>query len=230
MSEPGSPRRPSILPQWMTHKNRLASHLSAGEEHTGPESTVNLAAYRPLFLFTSVTFQRSQTPQPQSKHKWYEEFKVPFSAKKSRSSVTRPRLDATDNAHSVSAEPVCEHYSSRRRRRYVIALQHAIPERRTDQSLPSLPSIVIDAPKPEMLSGSSVQEPARNEPDLAKVDAAREASTSAILTMKTLSGSVEKGASTINQVDNPINLIDSVSSFLKSLERFNCIVDNIAAV
>jgi len=85
-------------------------------------------------------------------------------------------------------------------------------------------------PEPEMPSGSSAQEPARiqlNAPDLTKVDAAREAATGTILCMKTLSGSVEKAASMINEAGNPIDLIDSL---LKCLERFNSIVDNIAAV
>jgi len=48
--------------------------------------------------------------------------------------------------------------------------------------------------------------------------------------MKTLPESVEKAVSTIYQADNPINLMDSVLSFLKSLERFNSIVSEIAAV
>ncbi len=69
-----------------------------------------------------------------------------------------------------------------------------------------------------------------NAPDLAKVDAAREAAIGAILDMKTLSGSVGKAALTINEADNPIDPIDHVSSLLKSLERFNSIVDDITAV
>ena len=86
-----------------------------------------------------------------------------------------------------------------------------------------------------MPSGSSIQSPARNQlnaPDLAKVDAARETATGATLDMKTLSGSlaVENVASTINQAANPIELTDPISSFLKSLEKFTSIVDNIAAV
>jgi hypothetical protein len=48
--------------------------------------------------------------------------------------------------------------------------------------------------------------------------------------MNTLSGPLEVATSKINDADDPINLMDSVSSFLKSLERFNSIVDEIAEV
>jgi len=46
--------------------------------------------------------------------------------------------------------------------------------------MPPLPSIVMDPPESDMPSSSSVQEPARNRlnvPDLAKVNAAREAAS-----------------------------------------------------
>lgn len=47
--------------------------------------------------------------------------------------------------------------------------------------------------------------------------------------MNILSEPFAKATSTISQAD-PISLIDSVSSFLKLLERFNSIVDGIAEV
>jgi hypothetical protein len=62
------------------------------------------------------------------------------------------------------------------------------------------------------------------------VEAERKAATRAVDKMNTYSGPSEKVTSTISQADNPINLVDSVSSFLKSLERFNSIVDGIAEV
>jgi len=61
------------------------------------------------------------------------------------------------------------------------------------------------------------------------VDAERNAANTAIDKMNTLSGPLEVTMSKISDAD-PINLMDSVSSFLTSLERFNSIVDEIAEV
>ena len=61
------------------------------------------------------------------------------------------------------------------------------------------------------------------------MDAERNAANTAIDKMNTLSGPLEVTMSKISYAD-PINLMDSVSSFLKSLERFNSIVDEIAEV
>lgn len=62
------------------------------------------------------------------------------------------------------------------------------------------------------------------------MDAEREAARGAIDKMSTLSRPFDKATSTIGQADNPIDLMDSVSSFLTFLERFNSIVDGIAEV
>jgi len=62
-----------------------------------------------------------------------------------------------------------------------------------------------------VLSDTSGQDPARNQPNA-------------------LSEPLEKATSTISEAGNPINLMDSVSSFLKYLEMFNSIVDAIAEV
>jgi hypothetical protein len=48
--------------------------------------------------------------------------------------------------------------------------------------------------------------------------------------MNILSGPLEQATLTISEAANPINLMDFVSSFLESLERFNSIVDGIAEV
>jgi hypothetical protein len=62
------------------------------------------------------------------------------------------------------------------------------------------------------------------------VDAERKAASAAIGKMNTLSGPLENTTSAISEAGNPINLMDSISSFLKFLERFNSIVDGIAEV
>jgi hypothetical protein len=61
------------------------------------------------------------------------------------------------------------------------------------------------------------------------VDAERNAANTAIDKMNPLSGPLELTMSKISYAD-PINLMDSVSSFLTSLEKFNSIVDEIAEV
>jgi len=67
-------------------------------------------------------------------------------------------------------------------------------------------------------------------PDLTTVDVQREAASSAVSDMETISGPVQKAASTINDAGNPVNLMDSLSSTLKSLEKFNSLVEKIATV
>jgi len=60
--------------------------------------------------------------------------------------------------------------------------------------------------------------------DLASVDEERKAASVAIDKMDTLSGRFNGATSMVNQVD------DLVLSLLKSLEKFNSIVDGIAEV
>ena len=45
--------------------------------------------------------------------------------------------------------------------------------------------------------------------------------------MEVLSGPVQEAVSTINNAGNPIDLMDSLSSTLKFLEKFNSIVEKI---
>jgi len=62
------------------------------------------------------------------------------------------------------------------------------------------------------------------------VDAERETASGAVSEMETISGPVQRVASTINDADNPINVMDSFSSDLKSLENFNSVVEKLATV
>ena len=82
-----------------------------------------------------------------------------------------------------------------------------------------------------MPSDTSVRDSAQKQlnVDTGTVDTEREAARRAIDKMNTFSEPFAKITSTIGQAD-PISLMNSVSSFLKLLERFNSIVDDIAEV
>jgi len=69
-----------------------------------------------------------------------------------------------------------------------------------------------------------------NAPDLATVDAAREDANKAASEMRIIAAPVQSAASAINDADNPIALLDFISSFLKTLSSFNSVVDKIATV
>ena len=69
-----------------------------------------------------------------------------------------------------------------------------------------------------------------NGPDLATVDAAREDATRAASDMRVLATPVQNAASAITYADNPIPLVDFISSFLKTLSSFKSVVDKIATV
>jgi hypothetical protein len=62
------------------------------------------------------------------------------------------------------------------------------------------------------------------------VDAEREAASGAVSSMKAIHGPVQEAAARIDESGNPINFMDSLSSTLKSLEKFNSVVDTIAMV
>ena len=62
------------------------------------------------------------------------------------------------------------------------------------------------------------------------VDAEREAASDAIYNMRTIYGPAQDTAAVINETDSPIDFMDSLSSTLESLEKFNSVVDKIAAV
>ena len=69
-----------------------------------------------------------------------------------------------------------------------------------------------------------------NAPDRATVDAARKDASRAASEMKVIAAPVRSAASAINDADNPIALVDFISSFLKTLRSFNSVVDKIATV
>ena len=69
-----------------------------------------------------------------------------------------------------------------------------------------------------------------NAPDLAIVDAAREDASGAVLDMRVIAAPVQSAVSAICNADSPIPLVDSISSFLKTLSSFNSVVDKIATV
>jgi hypothetical protein len=69
-----------------------------------------------------------------------------------------------------------------------------------------------------------------NAPELAAVDAAREDASRAASDMRVIAAPVQSAASAIGDADNPIPLVDFISSFLKTLSSFNSIVDKIATV
>jgi len=48
--------------------------------------------------------------------------------------------------------------------------------------------------------------------------------------MRTVAAPIQSVASALNGTDNPIALVDWISSFLKALEKFNGVVDKIATV
>jgi len=64
------------------------------------------------------------------------------------------------------------------------------------------------------------------------VDAAREleATKKATSEMKTLAAPLENMASGVSGTDNPIAIVDGISSFLETLKKFNSVVDKIATV
>jgi len=68
--------------------------------------------------------------------------------------------------------------------------------------------------------------------DVTMIDAARELEVTKKATseMSTLAAPLENMASEFSGTDNPIALIDGIYSFLKTLEKFNGIVDQIATV
>ena len=66
--------------------------------------------------------------------------------------------------------------------------------------------------------------------DLATVDAAREDANRAASAMRVIGAPVQSAISAINNADNPIPLVDSISNFLKTLSSFNSVVDKIAPV
>jgi hypothetical protein len=69
-----------------------------------------------------------------------------------------------------------------------------------------------------------------NAPDLAAVEAAREDANKAASAMSVIGTPVQSAASAINNADNPIPLVEFISSFLKTLSSFNSVVDKIATV
>jgi len=60
-------------------------------------------------------------------------------------------------------------------------------------------------------------------------DAAREAARKSISEMSMITSPVQSPASAVSGTD-PISLIDWISSFLKTLEKFNAVADKIAMV
>jgi hypothetical protein len=62
------------------------------------------------------------------------------------------------------------------------------------------------------------------------VDAEREAATGAVSSMTTIYNPVQDAAAKIDKAENPIKSLDALSSTLKSLEKFNSVVDKIATV
>jgi len=65
---------------------------------------------------------------------------------------------------------------------------------------------------------------------ISTVDAERDAASGAVSGMKTIHGRVQDAAARIKETDDPIGFMDSLSSILESLERFNSLVDKIATV
>jgi len=66
-------------------------------------------------------------------------------------------------------------------------------------------------------------------PDVTTADAAREAAKKALSEMSIVTAPVQSTASTISGGD-PISLVDWISSFLETLEKFHAVVDKIAMV
>ena len=64
------------------------------------------------------------------------------------------------------------------------------------------------------------------------VDATRElkAAENGISKMNTVAAHIQSVVSAVRGADNPIGLVDLISSFLQTLEKFNGIVDKIATV
>ena len=71
-----------------------------------------------------------------------------------------------------------------------------------------------------------------NTPDVTTLDPAREreATKKANSDMSAVSAPIQRAASALSGTDNPIALVDWISSFLKTLEKFNDVVDKIATV
>ena len=81
-----------------------------------------------------------------------------------------------------------------------------------------------DAPRKETSSDQI------NTPDLATVNAAREDASRAASGMRVIAAPVQSAVSAISNADNPIPLVDFISSFLKTLNSFKSVVDKIATV
>ena len=64
------------------------------------------------------------------------------------------------------------------------------------------------------------------------VDAAREleATKKALFGIDIVAGPVQTAPSVVSGTDNPIDLVDWISSFIQTLEKFNNVVDKIATV
>ena len=67
-------------------------------------------------------------------------------------------------------------------------------------------------------------------PDVATVNAARESAKNAISEMSFVAAPVQSMASVVGGTDNPMGVVDRISSFLTTLEKFNAVVDKIATV
>jgi hypothetical protein len=90
----------------------------------------------------------------------------------------------------------------------------------------------VNDPQEEIPLYASNQETPSDQlaPDLATVDAAHAAASVALSEMRVIAVPVQSVTSAISNADNPIDLVDFISSFLKTLSKFNDIVDKIATV
>lgn len=66
--------------------------------------------------------------------------------------------------------------------------------------------------------------------DLATVDAARDNASTGVFQMTVIAAPVQGGAAAMSNADKTMDLLDFKSSFLKTLSKFNSLVDKIAAV
>jgi len=95
-----------------------------------------------------------------------------------------------------------------------------------------VPSIIVIAPQDQAPSDANKETPSDqiNAPDLATVDTALEDASRSASDMRVIAAPVQSAASAISNADNPIPLVDLISSFLKMLSSFNSAVDKIATV
>lgn len=113
--------------------------------------------------------------------------------------------------------------------------QHANPKGNINKPSNLLPFVVVNPPQNEI---SLTQETLSHQlqllhsaPDLATVQAACELEAAGGVISKMRDFAVPaQGAASVEINDNPIALVDSVSSFLETLAKFNDIVYNIATV